>query len=84
MGKIFLLLIIFGLSCEAFAQTNRASWESLSRLQPGQKIQVVGMNQPRAFGNSWILGTAIGAAMVPNTHRAPAKGKRISTSLSLL
>jgi hypothetical protein len=38
MPKLFVLLFVLGLSCAAFAQTNRASWANLSALQPGQKI----------------------------------------------
>src|SRR5271156_2894968 len=51
MRKIFLLFFILGLSCAAFAQTDRASWAILSGLQPGQRIQVVGMTAKKHSGN---------------------------------
>jgi hypothetical protein len=51
MGKIFLLLIVLGPSCAAFAQTDRASWANLKGLQPGQKIQVVGTTSKKHSGN---------------------------------
>jgi hypothetical protein len=51
MRKIFLLLFVLGLSCAAFAQTDRASWANLSGLRPGQKIQVVGMASKKHSGN---------------------------------
>jgi hypothetical protein len=51
MRKIFLLLFVLGLSCAAFAQTDRASWANLSGLQPGQRIQVVGMTSKKHSGN---------------------------------
>jgi hypothetical protein len=51
MRKIFLPFFVLGLSCAAFAQTDRASWASLSGLQPGQKIQVVGMTSKKHSGN---------------------------------
>jgi hypothetical protein len=51
MRKISVLLFVVGLSCAAFAQTDRASWANLSRLQPGQKIQVVGITSKKHSGN---------------------------------
>jgi len=51
MRKIFLLLFVLGLSCAAFAQTDRASWANLSGLQPGQRIQVVGTTSKKHSGN---------------------------------
>jgi hypothetical protein len=60
MRKISLLLFVLGLSCTAFAQTDRASWANLSALQPGQKIQVVGMTSKKHSGNFMsISDTAI-------------------------
>jgi hypothetical protein len=43
MRKICLLLLVHGIACAAFAQTDRASWANLGGLKPGQRIQVVGM-----------------------------------------
>ena len=51
MRKISVLLFVVGLSCAAFAQTDRASWANLSGLQPGQKIQVVGITSKKHSGN---------------------------------
>ena len=51
MRKIFLLLFVLGLSCAAFAQTDRASWANLSGLQPGQRIQVVGTTSKKHSGS---------------------------------
>lgn len=51
MRKIFLLLLVLGLSCAAFAQTDQASWANLSGLRPGQKIQVAGMPSKKHSGN---------------------------------
>ena len=51
MRKIFLLLFVLGLPCAGFAQTDRASWANLSGLQPGQRIQVVGMTSKKHSGN---------------------------------
>jgi hypothetical protein len=50
MRKILLLLFVLGLACAAFAQTDRASWANLSGLQPGQRIQVVGMASKKHSG----------------------------------
>ena len=38
---ILVLLCVLGLSCASVAQTHQDSWAILSRLQPGQNIQVV-------------------------------------------
>ena len=51
MRKISVLLFVLGLSCAAFAQTDRASWATLSGLQPGQRIQVVGITSKKHSGN---------------------------------
>jgi hypothetical protein len=51
MRKISVLLFVLGLSCAAFAQTDRASWANLSGLQPGQRIQVVGITSKKHSGN---------------------------------
>jgi hypothetical protein len=60
MRKIFLLLFVLGPPCAAFAQTDAASWANLSGLQPGQKIQVVGMTSKKHSGTFVsISGTTI-------------------------
>ena len=51
MRKIYLLLFVLGLSSAAIAQTDRASWANLSGLQPGQRIQVVGITSKKHSGN---------------------------------
>ena len=51
MRKLFLLLCVLGPSCAVFAQTNGASWANLSGLQPGQRIQVVGMTSKKHSGS---------------------------------
>jgi hypothetical protein len=48
--KIFLLLLVIGLSYAAFAQTDQASWANLSGLRPGQKIQVIGVPSKKHSG----------------------------------
>jgi hypothetical protein len=50
MRRIFLLLTVLGLTCMALAQTDRAPWANLSGLQPGQRIQVVGMISKKHSG----------------------------------
>jgi len=51
MRKIFLLVFVLGVSCAAFAQTDRASWANLNGLRPGQKIQVVGVTSKKHSGS---------------------------------
>ena len=51
MRRVFLLLFVLGVSCAAFAQTDRASWANLSGLRPGQKIQVVGRTSKKHSGS---------------------------------
>jgi hypothetical protein len=51
MRRIFLLLSVLGLTCTALAQTDRAPWANLSGLQPGQRIQLVGITSKKHSGN---------------------------------
>ncbi len=37
--------------CVSFAQTHPASWQNLSSLQPGQKIQIVGSDSKKYSGS---------------------------------
>jgi hypothetical protein len=70
--KIFLLLLVLGLSCAAFAQTDRASWANLSGLRPGQKIQVVGMPSKKHSGNFVsVSDTAISYRETTGEHSIP-------------
>jgi hypothetical protein len=50
MRKTLLLLCALGISCVSLAQTNEASWAKLTRLQVGQKIQIVEMNSKKVPG----------------------------------
>ena len=50
MRRVLLLICVLGVPCASWAQTNPASWENLSALQPGEKIQVVGMNSKKVSG----------------------------------
>jgi hypothetical protein len=49
MRKMFLLLSVLGVSCAAFAQTDRAAWTNLSGLHPGQRIRVTGFLSSPGF-----------------------------------
>jgi len=51
MRKILSLICLLATSCASFAQTHLASWENLSSLQPGQKIQVVAMDSKKHSGS---------------------------------
>jgi hypothetical protein len=50
MRKIALLICILALPSISFAQSKQASWSNLSRLQAGQKIQVVGTDSKKHSG----------------------------------
>ena len=51
MQKSLLLICVVGLSCVSRgAQTDRASWDNLSGLHSGQKIQVVDMHSKKHSG----------------------------------
>jgi hypothetical protein len=70
--KIFLLLLVRGLSCAAFVQTDRASWANLSGLRAGQKIQVVGMPSKKHSGNFVsVSDTAISYRETTGEHSIP-------------
>jgi hypothetical protein len=44
------LLCVLGLPCAVLAQTNKASWQDLSSLHTGQKIQVVSTTSKKHSG----------------------------------
>jgi hypothetical protein len=44
MRKVLLLVCVLGMPCLSSARNNKASWDNLSALQPGQKIEVIDMN----------------------------------------
>jgi hypothetical protein len=70
--KIFLLLLVLGLSCAAFAQTDQASWANLGGLRPGQKIQVVGIASKKHSGNFVsVSDTAISYRETTGEHSIP-------------
>lgn len=50
MRNRLLLLCVLGVSCVSVAQSNQASWAKLSRLQPGQQIEVSEMNGKKHSG----------------------------------
>jgi hypothetical protein len=50
MRKIAFLLCILAFPPISFAQSKQASWSNLSRLQAGQKIQVVGTDSKKHTG----------------------------------
>jgi hypothetical protein len=41
--SIVFLIFFFAIPCASWAQANQGSWSALSGLQPGQRIQVVGI-----------------------------------------
>ncbi len=50
MRKFLLLICILGTSCSLWGQVEKGSWESLSTLHAGQKIQVVEANKTKHSG----------------------------------
>jgi hypothetical protein len=50
MRKFLLLIWVLGTACSLWGQTEKGSWESLSTLQAGQKIQVVDANAKKHSG----------------------------------
>ncbi len=60
MRKLWILACVLGMPCVVCAQTNLASWENLSALQAGHKIQVVEMNSKKVSGTfQTVSDTAI-------------------------
>src|SRR3984957_17216449 len=49
--SILFLIFCSGIPCALRAQANQASWGNLSGLQPGQRIQVVGMTSKKHSGS---------------------------------
>ena len=50
LRKFWVLLCLLGMPFVAHAQSNKTSWENLSGLAPGHKIQVVEMNSKKVSG----------------------------------
>jgi hypothetical protein len=50
MRKLWIFICFLGIPCSALSQTSQKSWESLSTLQPGQKVQVVEMGSKAESG----------------------------------
>ena len=49
--SILFLTFCSGIPCALLAQAKQTSWSDLSGLQPGQRIQVVGMTSKKHSGN---------------------------------
>jgi hypothetical protein len=50
MRNLWILIFVLAMPCVVFSQTNEASWENLSALQSGHKIQIVEMNSKKVSG----------------------------------
>jgi hypothetical protein len=50
MRKLFLLICVLGMPFASSAQSHPGSWENLSRLEAGDRIQVVEMNSQKVSG----------------------------------
>jgi hypothetical protein len=50
LRKLGIFLCVLGMPFVAQAQGNKTSWENLSGLAPGHKIQVTGMNSKKVSG----------------------------------
>jgi hypothetical protein len=48
--KLAFLICVLGMPCVSWAQSNPASWENLSTLQPGEKIQILEENSTKVSG----------------------------------
>ena len=65
MRKLWILVFVLAMPCAAFGQTDRSSWEALSALGAGHKIEVVEMNSKKvsgAFVNVTDAGISLQAA----------------------
>jgi hypothetical protein len=49
--RILFLIFFSGIPSALLAQANQSSWSDLKGLQPGQRIQVAGMNSKKHSGN---------------------------------
>jgi hypothetical protein len=50
MRKFLLLICVLGMASALWGQVEKGSWESLSTLQAGQKIQVIDVNRKKHSG----------------------------------
>jgi uncharacterized protein YcfJ len=50
MRSLAIAMYVLAIPCASWAQSSQASWENLSTLLAGQKIQVVEMNSKEDFG----------------------------------
>jgi hypothetical protein len=50
LRRLLILVCVLGMPCAASAQNNQASWENISSLQSGQKIQLVEASSKKDFG----------------------------------
>ena len=50
MRKIWFLILVLAATCNSWAQSGSSSWQNLSKLQAGQKIQVLEKNARQVSG----------------------------------
>ncbi|HLW82852.1 MAG TPA: hypothetical protein VKS20_12520 [Candidatus Acidoferrales bacterium] len=50
MKKLLILACLLAVPCVSRAQSNKAAWENLNALQPGQKIQVIDKSKGKHSG----------------------------------
>jgi len=50
MRKLFIVVFALTMPCATFAQSNKSSWENLSTLQAGHRIEVVETNSKKISG----------------------------------
>ncbi len=50
MRKIWFLILVLAATCNSWAQSGSSSWKNLSKLQAGQKIQVLEKNARQVSG----------------------------------
>jgi hypothetical protein len=62
MRKLWILVFVLAMPCAAFGQTDRSSWEALSALGAGHKIQVVEMNSKKVSG-AFVSATDAGISL---------------------
>jgi len=65
MRKLLILIFVLAIPCAAFGQTDQSSWENLSALGAGHRIQVVEMNSKKvsgAFVNFTVAGISLQGA----------------------
>jgi hypothetical protein len=56
MKKMLILACLLAMPCVSWAQSNKAAWENLDSLQPGQKIQVTDKSKGKHSGTFLSAG----------------------------